>query len=385
VELMIERVAALFRVNDDLLAAHEDVYGADPTTRCVALTAALASSPPWTRLRRGAFLVVRPDTGLVGLLGSVASEDHALVDALGWQVEDLVRRLRPVTYREAEAACLDLADRLRQRMTPDQVRSARVVGIPRGGLIVAGMLAYALQTRDTGVNWNADAATIIVDDCALSGLRLRESLVHHQGEPVLLALLHAHPDLCRRVEELEPSVQACLSARDLEDHARQRDDYAEWKRRWTDRSPKAYWIGDPDHVCYPWNEPDSMVWNPVTERAEGGWRVVPPSWCMKNRVASHVSDIQRCTWANADLTPEDGVLWATTADGVLVAGYGHSKAFSLRGSAATMWRALMHSDGIESAAQFTSSHHAINVDTARRDMERFINDLIERGLLHAHR
>ena len=59
--------------------------------------------------------------------------------------ESTLGRLRYVGYRQAEEAVAELADRLRSRFGAHEVRSLSYVAIPRGGLIVLGMLASMLD------------------------------------------------------------------------------------------------------------------------------------------------------------------------------------------------------------------------------------------------
>jgi hypothetical protein len=371
-----EPVAAVLPADDRLLARHVDLYGPDGASRTASLAHALASSPAWDRLRDEARLVVRPDVGLIGVVGSIRSEDRSLVDALGWQVRDLLTRLRPVPHGEVRETCLDLAREIRERLDPAELAGARLVGIPRGGLIVAGLLGYALGVRpaQVGSSGPTTGLTIIVDDCAISGTRLREQLRKQPGE-VLVALLHAHPELCRRVEAAEPRVKACLAARDLVDHAPRRPDYPQWKQRWEERSRQDYWTGDPDHVCYPWNEPDALIWNPARGHAEAGWRVVPPSWCLKNTAESHDGDVQLCRPAGAEVTPVETVVWAELGDSVVVAGLDQPKALVLRGSASAMWRAVVAHGNRAIAAEATATAYGQPIERVRRDLDRFVDEL----------
>ena len=338
----MERTAALLQAPDELLARHPELYGTDAAQRCRSLADALAASAPWARLRPTAALVVRPDAGLIGILGEIDADDHALVGALGSQVPDLLRRLRPVSHAAVTEAVLRLAQRIRDRVPADELRRYRLVPIPRGGLVVAGLLAYVLELPIMGAGASGEGEPVIlVDDCAISGLRLRDALAARRGHLAGVALLHAHPDLCRNVESTEPDVAFCVAADDLADHAPDREDYAGWHRRWSDRSGGTYWIGDPDHVCYPWNEPDAMVWNDARGVADRGWRVVPPAWCLKNRAAARPGDVQLCAPPRGSTTVAPSLVWGRLDGGVLLAGLGLGTPLMLRGDAATAWLGLV--------------------------------------------
>lgn len=378
-----EPVAALLRVGDDLLSRHAGVYGDDPSTRSVALAEALASSVAWSRLRGTMALAVRPDTGLVGILGSVGAKERALVDGLGWHVDDLLRRLRPVSYLSVEQACLDVAEQIRSQVTDAELAGCRVVAIPRGGLIVAGILAYALglSPASLGEDPSESGVTILVDDCAISGVRLREHLARARGGSVIVALLHAHPELRRQLMASEPNVRACVVGDALADHAPRRHDYEEWRRRWSERSPGAYWIGDPDHVVYPWNEPDALIWNDATAAAESGWRVAPPSWCLKNRAMSHDDDVQRCEPTPGSVMPSDDAIWATSGGLTLLAGRHDRSAVTLNGSAQAMWQAVVRTGSAAESAELVARDYGAAVARVRADLDSFIAQLAARGLL----
>jgi hypothetical protein len=379
---MSEQLAVVLRVDDDLLAPHPSVFGIDPHTRCLSLVAAISASPAWGRLRDRARLAVRPDQGLIGLFGSFQPEDRPALAALGWQTAGLLRRLRPVSYDDVAEACLDLAGQLQTVVASLGGNAYRMEPIPRGGHIVTGLLAYALGgVSDGGREPKADPVTILVDDCALSGTRLRQQIAAHPGRTLVVALLHAHPDLMRHVREAEGSVRATLAARDLVDHAPERPDYVDWHARWSVRTPDDYWTGDPDHVCYPWNEPDALIWNYVTKTAETAWRVVPPSWCLKNRVDGHVEDIQRCEPAAGDLQPTAQVIWANTGDGVLAVADGSDEVVLLRGDVAAAWEAIVRTGTRVAALQALAGDDTVPGRAQRLDL--IVNSLVARSLLEA--
>jgi hypothetical protein len=382
---MTQVVAALLKVDDGLVGKHAHVFGDDAAGRCVALASALASSPAWARLRQGTRMSVRPEAGLVGIFGSVAPDDLPLMTALGDQVPDLLRRLLPVPYPDAERGCFVLAERIGSRLGPDELGRARIVAIPRGGLIVAGMLSYALGLSPTQVGKRAtnQGVTILVDDCGISGRRLREWLARHAGRPLLVALLHAHEEFCRRVEQSSSSVIACLAAGSLRDHAPSRPGYEAWRRRWAERSPDDLWTGDPDHVVYPWNEPDVVVWNDMKGTADAGWRVVPPAWCIKNRAAFDPADVQLCEPVAGPLMPAREAIWAGVGGETVVARLGAPAAVVLRGTASAFWQAIVVRGSAAGAAEDVAGRYGASIETVRADLIDFVARLSERGLLAA--
>lgn len=360
-----------------LLARHPDLFETpDPHA---ALARALASSPAWDRLSGHAVLTTRPGTDGVVLVGRLPPEVDPLLAALGWQVEDSLRRLLPVSYPDVAAACVTLAGRLRAQLSPDQLRRCRLVGVPRGGLVVAGLLSYALDLPASRVGVGPDDVAdpvVVVDDCVLSGARTRRWLREHTGPPVVLAHLHSHPDVRDALAD-DPQVLAVVAAADLHDHAPQLQGagYEQWRERWAVRSPDDYWTGQPDHVCYPWNEPDTVVWDDAAGRAEGGWHVVPPAWCLKNRTARPAGDVQ--AWASAHV-PAD-VVWAFLDDAVVLVSTVRDSSVELRGSGVDFWRRLAATGDLEAAADALAEEYDVERSVLLHDLQAFARDLRDGG------
>jgi hypothetical protein len=217
-----EPVALLRRIDDRLLARHPALYGDEPAARAVAFAQALTTSPVWARLRHQAVLAVRPHPEpMVAVFGVVADEDRPLADALGWHTDALLRRLRPIGYAEAEGACEILAAQLRTSLGDDVLAASSIVGIPRGGLLVAGLLAYALglPSERIGVLPPERGRLLLVDDCVLSGSRLGRWLDANPGPPVIAVHLASVPTCREAIVAEHPRVSGCLAAIDLTDHA----------------------------------------------------------------------------------------------------------------------------------------------------------------------
>lgn len=369
----------LLHVDDQLLARAPDVYGHDAATRLRSLAESLRTSPPWHRAGAGARLVMRAEPApVLALVDRVDAPDRPLMDALGWQVQDSLRRLHPVPYLEAERLCTVLAERLTQRLGEARVRSSAFVGVPRGGLVVAGLLAYALDlSHDQLVHEPMSSGDlVVVDDCVLSGARTRRWLAGHAGDPVVLAHLHSHSDL-RRAAEQDVRIDACVAAADLHDHAPQQqgDRYETWRANWAERSPDDFWTGHPDHVVYPWNEPDTLVWNAVRARAEPGWHVVPPDWCLKNRSLQRGEAVQVC---DSPHVPTN-VLWAFLDDCVVLIDVAHGRSLQLSGTGGDFWRELATTGSVTTAATAVASQYDVDRSLVLGDVECFAATLRDGG------
>jgi hypothetical protein len=382
-----EPVALLRRIDDRRLARHPALYGDDPAERASAFAQALATSPIWMRLRHQAVLAVRPHPEpMVAVFGVVDDEDGPLTDALGWHTDALLKRLRPIRYAEAERACETLAVQLHTRLGDDVLAASSIVGLPRGGLLVAGLLAYALglPSERIGVPPAEGGRLLLVDDCVLSGSRLGRWLDANPGPPVIAVHVASVPACREAIVAEHPRVSECLAAIDLTDHA---SEYGEgWHERWRERSPDDLWTGDPDHVVFPWNEPDSAVWNAERGCAERAWRVVPPSWCLKNRAESGDApdEVQvNTTGLDGPDSPADDALWAEFDGGVVVATPRDERAIRLTGVAAVCWRELVAHGHAEAASAAVVAIYGAPADVVRSDVATLVQRLAARGLLRS--
>lgn len=305
-----------------------------------------------------------------------------------------------VSYRQAEEAAAALAASLREALPAAELSAATYRAIPRGGLIVLGMLAYHLdlpreQLRDGGETAEADAPLILVDDCALSGLRLHQELARLPADRrVVVALLYSARELREAVLAAEPRVEACVAAHDLADLSAEiyPDPEAReaWRRRWRERlgDDGRYWLGMPELVSFAWGEPDRPFWNEATGEVEDGWRFEPPHRCLKSR-ARLAADLPAAALAAAP--PQggwhlaEGVVWGEFDGVVWLCEPGDEgdggEVFSLDGSAALCWKALVAAGGEAAAAAALAAVYEVDLETARRDVATLAGELEAAGLL----
>lgn len=328
-----------------------------------------------------------------GAAGETRNSGEPALQRLAWVAGFLHRagaRLRHVDYRQAEEGCFRLATELRRAVGEDTLSRAVFQAVPRGGLVVLGLLSYALGLRREQLDGRADAAAplVLVDDCALSGLRLRQELARLAPErEVVVAHLYSAPELRRAVAEREPRVTACVAAHDLADRSRDvyPDDaeHAAWQSEWLRRlGDDRYWLGLPELVSFAWSEPDRPFWNAATGRIEDGWRFVAPHRCLGNRarLAQGLADPPAAgedepAWRLAESVvwgEFDGVLWLCDA--------GTDTIFSLAGTAVPAWKALV-TFGSTAAAAVLVRDFAVEVDRAREDVDALAAELSMAGLL----
>jgi hypothetical protein len=360
--------------------------------RLVALARALACSPVWKDMD-GAILVART-THPEGLafLGSFSDEEAARLRWLPTQLESQLPYFRYVSWRQAEADVEELASQLQARFGPDEIRGMRFVGIPRGGLIVLGMLSYALGLGADclGSDGDKERPLVVVDDCALSGLRFREFLRSHTAgaKTVLSAHLYSHPDLRRAIEDREPQVVAAVAARDLRDVGAELygEELSAWQSRWAQRDGEnVYMIGRFEHLAFPWSEPDLTFWDAAGQEARVGWRLVPPEACLKNRIAARSGPLRLQVQGREEgimrLAP--GTFHGEVDGRILVAELESGQVISLDGVAADIWREFLHHGTLDAALDRLQAQYQVPREELSKDAEAFLQELQARGFVTA--
>lgn len=370
-----------------------DPWAATDGPRSLQLARAIAASDGWSA-HPSATLVVRdgPEP-LIAAVGRFDANDDGWLAAAAQYLATAVQRVVLLDHRAVEDAAARLAETLVARYGRRELQSFRYAAVPRGGLLVLGTLAYLpglphdrLTTTGSpdGLSDGADdTPLVLVDDIAISGLRLSRTLAGRPEGRVIVATLHAHPDLRAAIVAAHPQIEAFVAAHDLNDHAPAAwgDGYAAWRDRWRVRAVRdSVWIGQPDHVVYPWNEPDVGVWNAVTEREEPGWSVVPPEHCLKRRAAPSIA-VELMPAATGRLRAHPDVV-AGGAEGQVVVGHlGSGRSFALDGAGADMWRTIAATGDVGATAERLAGAFGVGVATMRADVAAFVTDLVAAGLL----
>lgn len=317
--------------------------------------------------------------------GELAPVDAARLGTLPALVRRLRHTLRYVDYSQAERDCEVLAARLLEAYSRRELRDFAVRGIPRGGLIVLGMLSYLLDLDAEQLSPNAapDRPLLLVDDCALSGSRLHAALAASDRRRLVFAHLYSHPELRAAIVEQEERVERCLAAADLTDHSRAV--YGDDRQRWLDEGRQhlgagRYWVGLPDLVCFTWSEPDRPIWNPASGELEKGWRLLPPHRCLKARAALGPPPVPVAApgWRVAD-----GVVTAEQDERVWLYCLETDRVFSLDGVGADMWRALAAWGDVEAGARFLAGRYDAPVEKLARDLRAFAESLAGHRLVAA--
>lgn len=357
-----------------------------------SLARALASSPIWREFDTAALVVRTGPDACLGIAGFFSAADQARLGNLLQVVRDDLPRLRYIGYAQAQADCLRLASILQDRFGSAARDEFHYLAIPRGGYIILGMLAYALDlpAERLAPPETAQTPLVVVDDCALSGTRFKGVLADFESDSVIFAPLYSPPELRRAILEREPRVIDCLSAEDLHDEAPVREGagYAAWQESQRKANDDGcYWYGQYAPFGFAWNEPDAGFWNPETNEREKAWNLLPPDVCLKNRIGwdPHAARIQVNEDGPGPLVAGRGALYADFGDTILVGEAGSQHAHSLDDVAADMWRALIATGDIEPAVAALRETYDVDEATLGDDLRALAETLLGKGLLERRR
>ena len=311
-----------------------------------------------------------------------ASHDGALWSRIG-SLNSLRTGVRYVDYTQAERDCERLAARILDVYPPEELISWRFIPIPRGGMIVLGILSYFLDLDPEQLEPGKDGPVVVVDDIALTGARFSRTIATFDAPRVVFAHLYSHPDLRAAIGSAEPRVERCLSAHDLEDHSEETHPdpgrRREWRQWWLDRlGPGRYWFGQPELVAFPWSEPHSPVWNADREEIELGWHLVPPHRCLGNRAYLGVPprpDTNR-RW----IVPDDVAIGVF--DGAVYAAQRPTgDVYGFQGVAGDMFRALAVYGDPRVVVDHLLALYDVEGTALADDVDDFVDELVGQGLL----
>lgn len=247
--------------------------------------------------------------------------------SLGVTLAERQKRLHCLTDSEVELAVNQLASKMGANLSAELLSQCHVFPIARGGLFVAGRLAYLLgwgreQFEDDGVS-----PVCIVDDCALTGKRFKETLKKYAGREVWFCHLASAVPLRDAILKEESCVEGCMASIDLE--MLDADDLNSFSAggRYLNRAVA--------HIAFPWTEPGLPV--SLNGKIIDGWRLLPP-----HQVLGNWSMLGLSPWASA-IAPEmqlpPNVVWRLLpGGGVRLYKAGDDGMVELRALAADVWR-----------------------------------------------
>jgi hypothetical protein len=382
---MTYRCCPLFFETDALLHYGQQLGLSTVEQSLQAVAAAIALHPLWQDLPQSLCIVRAEPTPVLAVLGTFSVKALGQLSLQGSFLNQACQRLRYVTYADATMACEQLAEQLQNTFGSKSLQDFQFYGVPRGGLIVLGMLSYMLGLRSEQLNPAelSDAPLVVVDDCALSGSRFYCVLQQYPHQSLILATLYSHLELRDAIASREPNVLQCFSAQDLYDHGPETmgGDYKTWQTQNQARlAGHRYWLGLPDYICFPWNEPDHLLWNPTTAALEQSWHILPPSVCLKNRPACGVSlPIQVQPTVRGWLQPTKHIVFGELNGQVLIGHLLTGETFGLSGKAAAFWQVILRVEGVDAAINRLSEQYAGS--NLRSDLTSLIDQLIAQQIL----
>lgn len=251
----------------------------------------------------------------------------------------LLAQLRFVDYHQAEQDAALLAQQLLSRYTPAELGQMAFYGLPRGGLIVLGLLAYQLDLRPQQLqpaSPDGFAALCLVDDCALTGNRLVETLMNVPHDRVVIAALYAAAGLYSAVQQQFPHVETCLAAHFLAEKPGADLQHGDELRLQEFLADRLY-AAPLELVAFAWNEPDFIALTPFDVGPSQQWRFLPPHQCGKNRQAL---DLPPRPAAELQWIVPQGIVYGWHGGVLYLLDTRREEVFRLDGLAADSWRAL---------------------------------------------
>lgn len=303
------------------------------------------------------------------------------------QVAEMVAHGDFVSYQRAQQDVIVLSAHLRGQLSAEDLAHARFVAVPRGGHVVLGLLALALDLRPEQLAHDHGAPlTVLVDDAALTGYQLQRAVAACGSPRIVVALLHAPAALRETVEQTESRVEACLSARTVPDIGDELlgSDYPAWRQRWREETgDDRYWIGRLAPLVFAWKEPDRSFLNSASGRREAAWRLFPPSLVFGAPLDPPSPSLRLVLQppAHGPLQPHPEVFTAPDGEGTLVADPRSGEVVRLDRVASATWDAIVTSGSLDGAVAHIVEKFDADVTRVREDVVTFVRNGINEGLL----
>ncbi len=382
--------------------AHKD----DVASSLRALGEGFFVNPLWGDLAGSSLVGCAHPQPMLAVFGSFNSTQRARLRELSNQIKEVGNNHKYIDYHDAERSAEHLAHKLIKYFGRDELSRFQYTAIPRGGLIVLGMLSYLLNLRpdqivmsDKLTPSSTHKTLVVVDDCALSGVRFQQFLKQVGSPRVVFCPLYAASALCRAIERAEPSVEVCINARELYDMAPEKfgASYPQWRARQQDlMTGHGYWVGMVEHFAFAWCEPQTKYWNTGTSQFEAGWNVFPPDLCLNRRIAfekmrrDYSNGNQRVvalqSSGSGPICVASRVLWAEIDTTIAVARMPEdasesTSCFGLEGVAADMWRCVLEHGTLEGAESTLLECYDVDPARLREDLAALVLELEQNGIL----
>jgi hypothetical protein len=366
----------------DIARYGEEVGVPGPDTAAMSLARAIACSPGWERFPPCSVLV-RSEPPALAIISELTETQQRELARQADALRGRFRSFRYVSYERAEAAVATLAAEIAPWLADPEWRGCHFLAIPRGGHVVLGMLTTLLDIPRERLQPPADARTpvVLVDDCALSGTRLREQLATLPAERVAFVHLYSSPALRAAVLAAEPRVRQCVVAGNLASLPCDLPcGLLDRPSQWTGLAERGYWLGRAEFVTFAWGEPDRMVGNPDGDGLLLGWKLLPPELCLKHRLLPSIPVVQQ-ERGHPPFRPGPSAFFADVGDHVEIAGGHGGSLLRLTGVAADSWRLLVATGSLKATHDSLLDRYDVSAPDLERDLQRLTAELRALGLL----
>ena len=325
------------------------------------------------RIPKESFVATRRNLALI--VGPADGRFSSLMEILDYQLEFVLPSLQTWSWHGVRSAATRLAARLLEQ---DPAEPTSIHGIPRGGLIVASLVAYAAGAQAATFNGELGGRCWLIDDIAISGLRMLETLDRYEDASATVGLLAATDGAVEAIGA-HPAVMQVIRAETVQtveplDEQTQR----EWQARWPEYDSRI-WFGLCHHHAFPWREPDSVFKNRQTGESEHGFPLVSRRHCLSTK-DPHVPILG----TDGSLEPlfEEHIWPVHHADRLLLVNSHGGSVHELTGSAKPLLLALNAPDTTAAVAEL-SSKFDVSEETLKIDITELADALRTAGLCFA--
>jgi hypothetical protein len=179
------------------------------------------------------------------------------------------------------------------------------------------------------------------------------------------------------VLKAEPRVVVCIAAHDL---ATGPETGAAALFRPAQLTADAYWRGDSEFVAFAWSEPDRTVAGSEIPAPVGGWKLLPPQRCLKNRLLTSIPVLLQRS-GTPPLGPSPTTLFVEGEETVTLASAAGGEVVRLEGAAAAAWTAVLDTGDMAQAEERLAQAYDIDAATLRHDLAAVWAELHGRGFL----
>ena len=343
------------------------------------LIVAIAKNEFW-HIDEQSFIVCRActDGAYIAVCTTESSQDH--LSEINSQLQSLDTSLQQIQYLDS-TQCLDLTKSLakiiKQTVPENILKNSQVVAIPRGGLFIQAMLSYFLPLEHHQLQYTENdvdtSPLIIVDDCAISGLRLAQQLKKFPNREIYFFTIASPRELRDSVNSKESRILDFKSVLDVKSYSTLDLNHAS----------QCYWRGQCDTIIFPWSETQrSYRFNGQLSNVPL-WKVAPNKLCLSAREKKQrirTTEIKENP-SSVMSTPDD-VLYHTDQGLTRILNVSTMKHYSLDSIGSTIWQSLLKNADLDNVLAELSSIYGVSKTKLNSDVQLLTQKLFNDGLIN---